>query len=143
VLGGHQVYPQVIEVQGGLQLYSAGNAVPGESRLFFPGDVSAVVVPDLFRGWWSTSLELVHRCRVEPVEIDPMKDVEHFFVVVVPAEAGDLVQQGEQNRVELQVEPSDVLAEVLTAGESQVLHVVRELGADPQQLLHRRQQLRR
>ena len=39
--------------------------------------------------------------------------------------------------------PSDVLAEVLTAGESQVLHVVRELGADPQQLLHRRQQLRR
>ena len=39
--------------------------------------------------------------------------------------------------------PSDVLTEVLTAGESQVLHVVRELGADPQQLLHRRQQLRR
>ena len=36
-----------------------------------------------------------------------MENVENLLVVIVPAQLGDLVQQREQHRVELKVEPME------------------------------------
>ena len=37
----------------------------------------------------------------------PVENVENLLVVIVPAQLGDLVQQREQHRVELKVEPME------------------------------------
>ena len=57
----------------------------------------------------------------------PVKNVENLLVVIVPAQLGDLVQQREQHRVELQVEPKEGYlsnmkkATVTSAADAQIL----------------------